>query len=198
MTNAKVFVPIIFMLTFVFFIYKNIDLQRDFLKEAKKMERQRDFVSAVDYYERVILAHVPFLGYSEKAVEKLKKLCEEKLQTFDEKLHCYETLRAAVRQVESFYSPFKDVEIFATEKIIGLKLSYLKQKHGNLSEELKSAVLEQETYRRKTHAVWGFLVPFSLLVWVGSTIAWIWLRSRRFIVSGVLGYLLWLVSLYLA
>ncbi len=174
------------------FALKNFMLQTHYIQKAKDAIQKREYIKAIDYYERVVLAYLPLVGYSDEAIGAIRDMCP-KLSIPDEKLYCYETLRVDARQVESFYKPYqKEVEL-ATREIIEIK----SREFGKNSKTLK-AIKTQETHTWNTHTLWGFMVPLSLLTWVGSTLAWIWRREKKFILVSVAGYALWLVSLYLA
>lgn len=196
--EVSVFVILLFFVLLASLIVKNYRLQQDFFEKGVMYENEHKLIPAVDAYERVILAYIPFSSYNQEAIDKILLICD-KLNSYD-KLYCYETLRSALFQIQSFYQPYGELKEKITNKIIDLRtdLYIADLKLENKKEEIHKVMEEITKKEFNPDKFWSFLVPICLLGWIFSIMAGIWYRKPYFYGLGIVFFSLWLISLYMA
>ena len=181
------------------FAYKNINIQKEFYKKGLEYEKNNLLIPAIDAYERVILAYVPLSPYNRKALDKILYICE-RLDSYD-KLYCYETVKASLFQIQSFYQPFENIKDEVFEKIVNLRTE-LYAADLQLSEDEKSKIrpIMEEIAKKEFNPdkFWAFIAPVSLISWISFVIAGIWYRKLYFYLGFILSFVIWVVSLYMA
>jgi hypothetical protein len=168
---------------------------------------------AIIHYERAIKWYTPFSTTVRHAVEHLWQLGTEAETRGDGRLAltAYQSLRASLYAVQSFYIPYQSW-IPKTEERIAPLLA--KTKAG---EEPNAEKLAQDTARFAMqlqrhvgpHLGWSTLVEVGFLGWVGATLGLIWyvtdeagsFVSRQGLLWGSLMavfFTLWLIGMRLA
>ncbi len=183
----------------VFLIWKNINIQREFYEKGVVYKNENRLILAIDSFEKVLLAYVPFSPYNIKSFNEIMKICK-RLDSY-EKLYCLETLKTDIFQIQSFYQPFEEEKNKLTEEIILLRTNLYAEdfKISNLKdiEKLKDTMREITTKEFSPNKFWGFIVPVSLLGWISFTIAGIWFGKKYFI-GAFAFFVLWIIALYMA
>jgi hypothetical protein len=133
---------------------------------------------AITHYERAIKWYTPFSKTVRHAVERLWQLGTEAETRGDWHLAltAYQSLRASLYAVQSFYIPYQSWIPKSEERIAPL---LAKTKAG---EEPNADKLAQDTARfamqlqRRVgpHLGWSMLVEIGFLGWVGATVGLIW------------------------
>jgi hypothetical protein len=133
---------------------------------------------AITHYERAIKWYTPFSATVRRAVERLWQLGTEAETRGDWHLalEAYQSLRASLYAVQSFYIPYQSW-IPKTEERIASLLAQTKA-----GEEPNADKLAQDTARFAMqlqrhvgpHLGWSILVELGFLGWVGATLGLIW------------------------
>jgi tetratricopeptide (TPR) repeat protein len=133
---------------------------------------------AITHYERAIKWYTPFSNTIRHAVERLRQLGTEAEARGDRHLAlaAYQSLRASLYAVQSFYIPYQSW-IPKTEERIAPLLAKIKA-----GEEPNEDKLRQDTARFAMqlqrhvgpHLGWSVLVEIGFLGWVGATVGLIW------------------------
>ena len=133
---------------------------------------------AIAHYERAIKWYTPFSNTVQHAVERLWQLGTEAETRGDRHLalEAYQSLRASLYAVQSFYIPYQSW-IPKTEERIAPLLAQTKA-----GEEPTEDKLRQDTARFAMqlqrhvgpHLGWSILVEIGFLGWVGATVGLIW------------------------
>jgi len=167
---------------------------------------------AITHYERAIKWYTPFSTTVRMAVERLWQLGAEAETRGDWRLalEAYQSLRASLYAVQSFYIPYESWIPKAEERIA---LLMAKTQAGN---EPNADKLAQDTARFAMqlqrhvgpHLGWSILVVIGFLGWVSATIGLIWyvmdeagnFARRQGVLWGslmALFFALWLISMRL-
>ena len=133
---------------------------------------------AITHYERAIKWYTPFSKTVQHAVERLWQLGTEAETRGDWHLalEAYQSLRASLYAVQSFYMPYQSWIPKSEERIASL---LAKTKAG---EAPKADTLAQDTARFAMqlqrpvgpHLGWSILLEIGFLGWVGATVCLIW------------------------
>jgi hypothetical protein len=134
--------------------------------------------SAITHYARAIKWYTPFSKTVQHAVGRLWQLGLEAEVRGEWRLalEAYQSLRASLYAVQSFYIPYQDWIPKSEERIAPL-LAQTKAR-----EEPNADKLQQDTARFAMqlrrhvgpHLGWSILVEIGFLGWVGATIGLIW------------------------
>ena len=184
---------------FLSLIYKNYNLQKDFYEKGNSLKQENKLIPAIDAYERVILAYIPLSPYNDKAISEIQILCN-KLISYD-RLYCLETLKAALFQIQSFYQPYSRLREKTTEEIIRLRTQlYMKDLNIPQDKEEEIFSIMDEITRKEFNPdkFWSFLVPVTLIGWIGLVIAGIWYRKVYYFLGAGISFIIWIISLYMA
>jgi hypothetical protein len=137
-----------------------------------------EYEVAITHYERAIKWYTPFSKTVQLAVERLWQLGTEAETRGDWRLalEAYQSLRASLYAVQSFYIPYRSWIPKSEERIAPL---LTKTKAGTEPQEDK---LAQDTARFAMqlqrhvgpHVGWSILVEVGFLGWVGAAIGLIW------------------------
>jgi hypothetical protein len=134
--------------------------------------------SAISHYARAIKWYTPFSKTVQHAVERLWHLGleAEARGEWHLALEAYQSLRASLYAVQSFYIPYQSWITKSEERIAPL---LARTKAG---EEPNTDKLQQDTARfamqlqrhMGPHLGWSILVEMGFLGWVGATVGLIW------------------------
>ncbi len=188
--NIKKLLLIFTVLILAFFV-KNIFYQYKNFSKAENSYKNGEFIQAIDYYERVILAYTPFSKIVNESVKNLKNICVNTDDSFI-KLYCYETLKSSLFQIRSFYQPYRDDLNFAINQSAIIKA----HNDANFTKEY----LSLDKFNRTPNTFWSLL---SILSFLGIIIFLYYLIQKNRINLISLGFILiltviWLISLYMA
>ncbi|GAQ95657.1 hypothetical protein TAGGR_3130 [Thermodesulfovibrio aggregans] len=208
MKKISLFFTTTILIMVLLFCLRLILQQKNFIAEAKKAENP---IESIRYYERAILSYTPLSPYNKKAIGGILEQCK-KIESDEQRLYCYETLRSSLYQIKSFYQPYKE-EIRRIEPLIAdLKASeMIKWKYNKLSEKdyktLYSYHMEILKYDGSPSIFWSFVSVFSLFAWIGS-VCLIIIKGlkvpfdRKYLITGSAGFIiffsLWVIGLYFA
>ncbi|SNZ15015.1 hypothetical protein [Hydrogenobacter hydrogenophilus] len=187
----------VLVMSAVFVLFQN---QKRLIREGDALLVSGNPLMAISMYERTLLNYVPFSPYNQEAVEKIEKLCP-KLKEKEHRLFCYETLRSAIYQIRGIYTPYseklqkldKDIVLLKTELYIQNNLPP-EDKYQQIYKDLKA----MQDYDPYPSVFWSILVVLSLLGWIGSVVFMIYRSFRVGLLSFVVFFSLWVLSLYKA
>jgi hypothetical protein len=168
----------ILLLVSVMLLMKTIYSARQEFTHGEEAYAHRAYDVAVTHYERAIKWYTPFSNTVHLAVERLWQLGTEAETRGDWRLalEAYQSLRASLYAVQSFYIPYQSWIPKSEERIAPL---LAKMKAGTEPQEDK---LAQHTARFAMqlqrhvgpHLGWSILVEIGFLGWVGATVGLIW------------------------
>jgi hypothetical protein len=168
---------------------------------------------AITHYERAIKWYTPFSKTVQMAVERLWQLGTEAetRENWPLALEAYQSLRAGLYAVQSFYVPYQSWIPKSEERIAPL---LAKTKTGTENQEER---LAQDTARFAIQLQryvgpqlgWSILVEIGFLGWIGATLGLIWyvvdadgnFAQRRGLLWGSLlaaFFALWVISMRFA
>jgi len=207
-------VSILYILLFVsvMLLMKTIFNARQEFAYGEQAFTRGEYAVAITHYERTIKWYTPFSKTIRHAVERLWQLGTE-AETRGEwhlALEAYQSLRASLYAVQSFYIPYQSW-IPKTEERIAPLLAQTKA-----GQESNADKLAQDTARFAMqlqrhvgpHLGWSILVEIGFLGWVGATVGLIWYvvdeaghfaRRQGLLWSGLIAifFALWLISMRL-
>ena len=133
---------------------------------------------AITHYERAIKWYTPFSKPVRHAVERLWQLGTEAETRGDWHLalEAYQSLRASLYAVQSFYIPYQSW-IPKSEARIAPLLARTKAGEGSNTDKLAqdTARFAMQLQRHVgPHLGWSILVAIGFLGWVGATVGLIW------------------------
>ena len=208
--NWKIFVFILLSLFLLLFVRSFVS-QIIYLSEAekiddKKIQGESIYIEKIKRYERVILFHFPLSPMTKTAINEMMNICEK--MSLEGKLYCYETLRADINQIRSFYTPYDNIlkkinPIIAelrTKQMFAWKFNNLPEQEYEIIKRNQQLLIEYESIS----PFWGFIAPFSLLGWITTVFITIWRGlnksiNKKITLLGVVFFLfffiLWIVGL---
>lgn len=192
-------ITVIFLIVSIIFflVCRSIYTQNKYFDLAK----HQNGIEAVKSYEKAILFYVPFSHYNKRAINGMLEICRSLLKD-DEKLYCYETLRADILQIRSFYTPYGEILNQINPTIATLRAKQMIEWDKSFTEKdfskLYTYQLNLLTYDNSPSVFWSFIAGLSLLGWISSVIYGIYRNGLIGTVVFLIFFTLWITGLYLA
>ena len=167
-----------FLLVVILLLLKTVYSARQEFVYGEQAATRGEYKVAITHYERAIKWYTPLNATVRQAVERLWQLGTEAETRGDWRLalEAYQSLRASLYAVQSFYIPYQSWIPKSEERIAPL---LAKMKAGTEPQKDK---LAQDTARFTMqlqrhvgpHLGWSILVELGFLGWVGATVGLIW------------------------
>lgn len=191
-------VPIMFFFVIILvFGLKNLIYQYVYISKISS----EDGLNTIKEYEKVILFHVPLSPYTKQAVDKTLEKCQAFILE-DEKLYCYETLRASLIQTKSFYQPYENVIEEITPLIADLRTKLTLKQNKQVSNINYAQIYENQLsllkYDNTPSAFWSFTTSLSLIIWMFFIIYSIYKNTTIGISGFIIFFIIWIIGLYKA